>query len=375
MNENDYYSVLGVEKGASQEEIKRAFRKQAAQKHPDRNKDPNAHEDFKKLNEAYQVLSDDQKRRQYDQFGHSAFQQAQSGGGGGSPYGQGGQFEFDFSDMFNGGGFGSMFEEEGIFGDLFGRRGDRGGGQKRRGEDLLYELNIELIDVLNGGEKEITYNRLDICKECEGSGGKNVETCPTCKGQGKVAQMTRSILGTVQVMRECPTCKGTGKQIKEKCKLCGGDTIVKIPKTIKIRIPQGVESGTNLRFQGEGNAGKFKAPHGDLYVQINVKDDPRFRREHDTLYTEAKIPFYSLALGDEIVVSTLDGDKKVKIPQGLEIGEKLVLKGLGLPHFRTRKRGDLYINLKVDMPKKLSGKQKELFEQLKQLDEKKGWFK
>lgn len=375
---SDYYQQLGVGRDATQEEIKRAFRKKAAVMHPDRNKSPNAHEEFKQLNEAYQVLSDPQKKQYYDQLGHDNFKRSASQGGFESRGSSAGGFEFDFSDLFSQGGFGNMFDDESIFGDIFGSR-QRGGGRKgaNRGEDLFINLDIELIDVLNGNEKEINYKRKEKCQACGGTGGSNVVTCRTCNGQGRVSQVTRTILGTMQVMRECPTCNGTGKEIKEKCKKCNGETLTTENHKLKIRIPQGIETGVNLRFQGEGNSGKFGNPYGDLYVQITVKQDLRFKRKGNDLYFSLDVPFYYLVLGEEITVPTLDGDKLVKIPAGTEIGNKLTLRELGLPDFRTKKRGNIYIDLNVKLPTKLSSEERDLFLKIKAIEEgksKKSWW-
>lgn len=365
---SDYYEILGVQRGASSDEIKRAFRKKAAQLHPDRNKSANAHEEFKELNEAYQTLSDPQKKQYYDQLGHQAYQQGASQGGFGGAGGS--QVEFDFSDIFGGGGggFDSMFGDESIFSEMFG--GGRNRQNKHRGSDLLIQVNVDLVDVLHGNEKEVTYEKYDTCDKCKGTGGDEVVTCRTCNGQGKVSQMQRTLLGNVQVMRECPTCSGTGKEILQKCDKCKGETIVKNQSQIKIKIPEGIESGMNLRFQQKGNAGRFGNPAGDLYVQINVNEDKRFVRHGNKLTYKAEIPFYSLILGDEILVSTLDGDKRVKIPSGLNVGEKLILKELGLPDFRTKKRGELVIDLKVTLPKKLNNEQRNLINRLKEIDQK-----
>jgi molecular chaperone DnaJ len=365
MANSDFYEILGVEKGATDQEIKKAFRKKAAHFHPDKNKDPKATEEFKKINEAYQVLSDPQKRQMYDQYGNAAFNQGGGGGFGGN--GQG--FEFDFSDIF-GGGAESIFGDESPFGDLFGRSRSR---QKvNKGNDISLRVKVTLDDVLHGPEKEIKYNRKEKCKACKGLGGAKVETCNTCRGAGKVAQMNRTFFGTVQVQRECPDCKGTGKRILEKCGVCKGESVVDGTRTFKIKIPQGIESGMSLRFRDEGDAGKFESESGDLYVEIDVQSHATLKRNGDNLNLNIHLPIYSLVLGDEIQISTLDGDKKVKIPAGLEINEKLVLRNLGLPRFRTDQRGDLVLNINVEVPKNLNKQEKELYEKLRDLNKGKG---
>jgi molecular chaperone DnaJ len=367
----DYYEILGVDRNASEKEIKSAFRKKAATYHPDKNKDANASEMFKKVNEAYQVLSDPQKKQVYDQYGAAAFD---GSGGAGGFGGQG--MQFDFSDFFGGNGFDSIFGDDNPLSDLFGGRRTQS-RTNHNGEDINVRIRVTLQDVMEGPEKEIRYNRKDRCTGCKGSGGQKVETCTTCKGSGRVAQVTRSILGNMQVVRECNECHGTGKKILDKCKVCNGASILDATKTMRIRIPKGIEPGLNLLFRQEGNAGKFGAPYGDLYVQVDIEKNPNFVRKDDDLIMNLKVPIYSLVLGDEVVVHTFDGDKKVKIPAGLDVGEKLVLKDLGVPNRRTRTRGDIIINLDIQIPKKLSKDEKNHYESLKNLyDEKqKGFWK
>jgi molecular chaperone DnaJ len=362
MANSDYYDILGVSKGATEKEIKSAFRKKAAAFHPDKNKDPNAANEFKKINEAYQILSDPAKRKTYDQYGSAAFQ---NGGAGGNPFGNGQGFEFDFSDIFGGGGFDNVFGGGSPFGDLFGRANTT--ENVNRGQDISLKIKVTLNDVLHGPEKEIKFERKEKCKNCNGFGGSKIETCKTCDGKGRVMQVARSLFGNMQVNRACPECNGTGKRIIEKCNVCAGQSIVQGVKTMKIRIPQGIESGLSLRFKGEGDAGKFNSENGDLYIEIEVEPDKRFVRKGDHLTAHFNLPIYSLVLGDEIIVSTLDGDKKVKVPQGLEIGEKLVLKNLGLPNIRTKSRGDFIIEITVEIPKKLSREEQSYFEKLRGL--------
>ncbi len=364
----DYYDILGVDKSASDKDIKSAFRKKAAELHPDRNKDPKAPEEFKKVNEAYQILSDPQKRKMYDQYGSAPFANGGQGAGGYGGFGGEGM-QFDFSDFF-GGGFGDIFGDDNPFADVFG--GGRRGQPKNQGSDVMVRVRVTMDDVIKGPEKEITYKRKEKCHTCNGAGGQKVETCPNCKGSGKVSQVTRSILGNVQVVRECPECNGSGKKILEKCQTCNGDSVIDAEKKLKIRIPSGIESGMNLRFQNEGNAGRFGSASGDLYVEIDVQNDKKFLRDGDDLLKEVKLPIYSLILGDEIELETYDGNKKVKIPAGLQIGEKLALRNLGVPNIRTKNRGDIILTISVEVPKKLGKEEKELFEQLKGIDVKKG---
>jgi molecular chaperone DnaJ len=361
---SDYYDILGVSRDANEKEIKSAFRKKAAALHPDRNKDPKAPEEFKKVNEAYQVLSDPEKRKMYDQYGSAAFNGGGGYGGGFDPNGM----QFDFSDLF-GGGFDSIFGDANPFSDIFGG-GRRTSQPTNRGADVHLRVTISLDDVISGPEKTIRYNRRERCTTCNGQGGTKVETCTNCKGSGRVTQVTRSILGNMQVVRECPECQGTGKKILEKCQACRGESVVEASHEMKIRIPKGIDSGLSLRFRGEGNAGKFGGESGDLFIEITVQNDKRFVRNGDDLHVDIELPLYSLVLGDEIVVSTLDGDKKVKIPAGIQIGEKLSMRELGLPNMRTQKRGDIILTIKTEIPKKVRKEEKELYERLRDLDKK-----
>lgn len=359
----DYYEILGVSKEASDKEIKSAFRKKAAAFHPDKNKDPKAPEEFKKVNEAYQILSDPEKRRVYDQYGSAAFQNG--GGAGFDPNGM----QFDFSDIF-GGGFDSIFGDANPFADIFGGR--RSAQDVNKGGDVHLRVTISLEDVIHGPEKTIRYNRKESCNQCKGQGGTNIETCPTCKGAGRVAQVTRSILGNMQVVRECNDCHGTGKKIIDKCTVCKGESLVDASRELKIRIPKGIESGMNLRFKNEGSAGKFNNPSGDLFIEIQIQEDKRYQRQGDDLMLNVTLPIHSLVLGDEINVETLDGEKKVKIPAGLQLGEKLSLKELGLPNMRTHKRGNIIITIKADIPKSIKKEERVLYEQLRELHRTKG---
>jgi molecular chaperone DnaJ len=362
MANSDYYEVLGVDRTASPEEIKKAFRKKAAQLHPDRNKAADAPDQFKKVNEAYQVLSDAEKRKMYDQYGSGAFDNNGFNGGGGG-------MQFDFSDLFNG-GFESVFGDESPFGDIFG--GGNRGRDRNKGNDLYLNVDITLEEVITGPEKQIKYNHKESCKTCNGQGGAKLETCKTCKGSGRVAQVSRSLFGNIQVMRDCVDCNGTGKIILDKCKVCHGETVINALRTFKIRIPKGVESGMNLRFTGEGDAGKFKSQGGDLFIEIRVKEDKDYVRKGDDLQKKIQLPIYSLILGDELTIPTFDGEKKVKIPAGMEIGENLILKELGVPNLRTKRRGDIILQINVDVPKNLSTEEIQLFEKLKTIQESKG---
>lgn len=364
----DYYEILGVSRNATEKEIKSAFRKKASTLHPDKNKDPKAPEDFKRVNEAYQILSDPQKRKTFDQYGSNAF--ANGGGGAGSGgFGGGNGQEFDFSDIF-GGGFSSMFGDESPFGDIFGG-GQRAKSKSNQGTDVHVSIKVTLEDVISGDEKTIRYNRKEKCSTCGGKGGSKVETCKTCNGEGRVAQITRSILGNMQVVRECPECRGTGKKILEKCQVCKGESIVDASREMKIRIPKGIESGMNLRFQEEGNAGQFNGKSGDLFVEVEIQVDNRFVRSGDDLIFDIDLPIHSFVLGDEIIIPTFDGNKKVKIPAGMQVGEKLSLRELGIPNLRNQKRGNIIIKVNALIPKKLSKDEKEIYQRLKDIDSEK----
>jgi molecular chaperone DnaJ len=362
----DFYEILGVTKSASDEEIKKAFRKKAAEFHPDRNKNPDATTKFKEVNEAYQVLSDKQKKQMYDQYGSSAFQ---GGGfpGGGNPFGGGGaQVQFDFSDLF-GEGFDSMFGGGGNpLDEIFGGNRGRTTKNPNRGNDLSLTLNVSFDDIIKGSESQIEYKRKEKCTTCSGKGGKKTETCKNCNGAGKVAQVTRSFFGNVQVMQPCPSCKGSGVTVLEKCETCNGESVIEKSHKLKIKIPEGIESGMNLRFTGEGDAGRFNAPNGDLYVEVRIKESLGFKRHGDHLVYDISLPVYSLIVGDEIEIETFDGKKKVNIPEGTKFGEPIIVKGLGLPNMRSKKRGDIVIRMDVEIPKGLTKEQKEYFKTLNQ---------
>lgn len=358
MPNEDYYAILGIDRNASAEDIKRAFRKKASELHPDRNKDPKAPDMFKKVNEAYQVLSNPQKKQMYDQFGSAAVDGNGFGNGGG------GGFQFDFSDLF-GDGLDSIFGDS-PFGDLFGRKNNRNTSDEY---NLYLKILVDLIDIINGNEKEIYFEKNEYCPVCKGKGGTKVETCPTCKGRGKVSQITRSVFGNIQVLKECLECHGTGKKIIEKCSNCNGTSIIKTTKTLKIKIPRGIESGVNLRFKSEGNAVPFQNRYGDLFIQIDVKNNNNFIRDGDNLIYSLEISFYSLVLGDEIEINTLEGVEKLHLSPGHPVDQKIVLQNKGIPNFNTGKRGSLIIILKPIVPKDLTNEEYQLYKQLKEISQ------
>jgi len=344
----DYYQMLGVPRGASAEEIKKAFHKLAHQHHPD--KAGGNEEKFKEINEAYQVLSDPQKRAQYDQFGSAAFEQGGFQGGG-----QG----FDFSG-FNG------FEDLGdVFGDMFGFGGTRSRRSHRaRGADIQVDIDMTFKEAVFGGEREITLTKFSSCHRCGGNGGEpgaSVKTCETCDGSGVVITAQRTILGMVQSKRACPSCQGQGQTPSKNCMTCQGEGIEKQRKTLVVTIPPGVEEGNVLRLRAEGEAVKGGNP-GDLFIRIHVRSDKRFHKEGSTLYTKKIIGFTQAALGDKVDVETVDGVVELMIPAGTQTGAQFRLRGKGVP-IRSG-RGDQIVEIEVVTPKKLSKEQKQLLEKL-----------
>ena len=352
MSKRDYYETLGVQKGASDREIKKAYKRLAMKYHPDRTQgDKEKEETFKQVKEAYEVLGDEQKRAAYDQYGHAAFEQGGMGGGG---FG-GGQ---DFGDIFGD-----------VFGDIFGggRRGG-GGSRARRGSDLRYNLEMSLEDAVKGKSVEIKVPTYVACEPCDGTGAKkgtSAKTCPTCHGHGQV-QMRQ---GLFAVQQTCPTCNGKGKVISDPCNSCHGEGRVQKTKTLNAKIPAGVDTGDRIRLSGEGEAGEHGAPAGDLYVQVNVKEHPIFVRDENHLYCEVPISFTTAALGGEIEVPTLGGKVKLKIPKETQTGKMFRLRGKGVKSVRSSSTGDLMCKVVVETPVNLSGDQADL---LRQLDEKMG---
>ncbi len=348
----DYYQILGISRGASAEEIKKAFYKLAHQHHPD--KAEGNEEKFKEVNEAYQILSDPQKRSQYDQFGSAVFEQGGFGGGGQGFSG------FDFS------GF-SGFEDMGeVFGDMFGFRGGRGGHTSRRarGADIQVDVDMDFKDAVFGGEREFTMTKFSSCHRCAGSGGEpgtSVKTCTTCGGSGVIITAQRTILGMVQSKRMCADCQGEGQIPSTSCSTCKGEGVEKKRKTLIVTIPPGVEEGNILRLRGEGEATKGGKP-GDLFVRIHVRPDKRFHKEGSTIYTKHALGFTQAALGDKVEIETVEGKVTLTIPTGTQSGAQFRLRGKGVPT-RTG-RGDHIVEVYVVTPKKLSKEQKQFLEKL-----------
>lgn len=358
--QRDYYEILGVSRDSDQEVIKKAYRKMAMQFHPDKNPgNKEAEEKFKEAAAAYEVLSDSEKRARYDRFGHQAF----SGGGGGGQHGF-----HDVEDIF------AQFGD--IFGDFFGM-GSAGGSRRRRdpnqprkGADLRYVLEINLEDVVKGLAKEIEYDCDESCKECQGSGaekGSSIDTCPTCHGQGQVVRSQ----GFFQMASTCPSCHGQGKVIKHKCRSCKGSGRTPKHRKIRVTIPAGVDSGTRLRVSGEGEGGYRGGPSGDLYVELQVRDHERFERRDNDLIGELKISYLHAILGGETEVDTVTGKESLSIPKGSQVGDLIKLSGHGIPTLRGGRRGDLYFQINIDIPKKLDSEEEKMLRKIAELRDEK----
>lgn len=358
-NKRDYYEVLGVDKGADEASIKKAFRKLARKYHPDVNPgDKEAEAKFKELNDAYETLSDPQKKAQYDQFGHDAPNFGQGGFGGG--YGG-----------FNQGGFEDLGD---IFNMFFGGGGGGGPRGPERGHDLRYDITIDFEDAVFGAKKTIHLNKMATCKACSGSGAKagtSPRTCPRCNGSGRVMSVQQTPFGRMQTQTTCPECNGRGKVIDEACPECHGAGRKRETKTLEITIPQGVDNGTRLRMSGEGEAGEIGAMNGDLYIYIAVKKHPIFERVNNDIFMEQPINFAQAALGDEIEVPTLEGNVSFTIPAGVQSGTRFRLKGKGVSGLKGFRKGDQFVTILVETPKTLTDKERELFNALSESLEKK----
>src|SRR6056297_117196 len=352
MAKRDYYDVLGVDKDASAEEIKKAYRRKAKELHPDRNADkPDAETDFKEANEAYEVLKDAEKKAAYDRFGHAAFE----GGMGGGRSGAGGNADFAsaFSDVF-----------DDLFGDMMGGRGR--GQRATRGSDLRYNLRVSLEEAYSGLQKTINVPTSVVCDTCSGTGseaGTEPVACPTCSGMGKV----RAQQGFFTVERTCPTCSGLGQIIKNPCKACGGAGRIQKNRALSVNIPAGVETGTRIRLAGEGEAGLRGGPTGDLYIFIEVTPHPLFERDGSNLHCRVPVSMSDAALGGDIEVPTIEGGRsRVKVPAGAQSGKHMRLRGKGMPALRGGLQGDMFIELAVETPVKLTPEQKDLLRQFEE---------
>lgn len=360
----DYYNILGVGKTASKDEIKKAFREKAHLFHPDK---PGGDEmKFKEINEAYQVLGNDEKRQQYDQFGSDFAQQGGFGGGmswedimrqaqqGGGSYSN---VDFDMGDLGD------------ILGGMFG--GGFGGGRRRkpttRGRDIEIDINLDFKEAVFGADKQIELMKLKTCEHCQGNGaepGSKIVTCKSCEGQGTVRKVQRTILGNIQTVSDCSECHGEGKTNEKNCTKCGGQGRIKAQDKLELKVPAGIDNGMTLKMTGAGEAGIKGGKTGDLYIHIYVKADPDFKRQGDDILSQAEIPFSLAALGGKIMVKTIDGEVDLKIPSGTQSGKVFILRGKGVTRFQHYGKGDHLVEVIVKTPDKLSRRQKELLEEL-----------
>lgn len=350
MTDRDYYEILGVSRTASKDDLKQSFRRLARQYHPDVNNAPDAEERFKELNEAYAVLSDDEKRAAYDRFGHAGVR-----GAGGMP-----DFTVDFSDFAD------------IFGDFFGfggfgRSSRRSRNVPRRGADLKQRIDLTFEEAVFGTEKEIEITRDEVCETCNGSGaepGTSPVRCSTCGGRGEVRQARQTLLGSMVQVTTCPACNGQGEVIESACRTCGGRGLERKTRKKVVTIPAGVDNGNQIRLAGEGQPGMNNGPNGNLYLSINVKPHKYFRRREDDILLDLDINVAQAALGADVEVPTVDGEGMLKIPTGTQPGKVLRIRGKGVPRLRGNGRGDQLVVINVDIPKRLSSDQRVLFEQL-----------
>jgi molecular chaperone DnaJ len=347
---DDYYAVLGVERGADERAIKKAFRRMARDLHPDVNShDPEAEEKFKRAAEAYEVLSDPERRRTYDTFGHEGLRS-----GGWAPH-TGGTMEDILSSLFGGG--------DSPFGDLFGNA--RGG--PAQGADIGVEIEISLNEVVTGVQREVSFEAVSVCEHCRGNGaepGTPIHTCETCNGAGRVQQVRRTAFGQLVQTSACPTCGGDGRVVEQPCAECDGVGRLVRERTWDVDVPAGIESGQRIRIAGAGHAGEPGAPSGDLYVLVTVADDDRFERQGQDLVSIVKVPATLAMVGGEVDAPTLDGEREVKIPAGAQPGHTMRLKGLGLPSLRGGRRGDQHVLVDIEIPSKLNREQRRLASEL-----------
>ena len=356
MSKRDYYEILGVSKSADADEIKKAYRKMALKYHPDKNPgDKAAEEKFKEAAEAYEVLSNPEKRKRYDQYGHAGVGGAASGGGG---FGGGG---FSMDDIF------SQFGD--IFGGAFGGGGSRGGRRVTKGTNLRIKVKMTLEEIAKGAEKKIKVNKFVSCRTCNGSGAKSAQglkTCNTCRGTGHVTKITSTFLGQMQTTAVCPTCHGEGQTITDKCTVCHGDGIVRDEETMSLNLPAGVEDGMQMSVPGKGNAAPRGGVPGDLIVAIEEIEHPELKRDGVNLYYDAYVNFAEAALGTQIEVPLVDGRAKVKIEEGTQSGKILRLRGKGLPELNGYHKGDLLVCVNVFTPQRLTKEEKQIMEKLRE---------
>ena len=369
-DKQDYYETLGISKGASQDEIKKAYRSMAKKYHPDMNPgNQEAEQKFKEVNEAYAVLSDEEKKAKYDQFGHAAFEQ----GGGGAGYGGGfGDFGgFDMNDIFSS-----------IFGG--GARGASRANAPQDGDDIVVRVSISFEEAAFGCKEEISFPKIQKCDDCSGTGaqkGSSPEKCSRCGGRGTITVQQRTIFGMTQSTRACPDCGGTGKIIKEPCKNCKGKGLVRITKKLSVSIPAGIDDGQRVVLRGQGHEGKNGGYPGDLIIQVTVRPHSVFERDGYDLYCDVPITFYEAALGATIKIPTLEGDADIEIPEGTQTGTVFTVKGKGIQMVNSKNKGNLYVKVVVETPKGLNSEQKKIMEQFakscgeKNFAKKSGFFK
>lgn len=364
----DYYNILGVSKDASQDEIKKAFRKLAHQHHPDKESGDEAK--FKEINQAYQVLSDEQKRKAYDQFGEAGV----NGPGGGA--GPGGM---NWEDVMRQAGFGGgraqgggvEFDMGDIFGDFFGGGRSRGRRQQSRGQDIAMDMQIDFHEAAFGVKKEVELYKQVKCSTCKGNGaepGTPIKECATCKGVGAVEQVRTSVFGAIRTQAICPECQGEGKIAETKCSQCSGAGTEKKTTTVEVNIPAGIAEGQTLQMNGQGEAGPHGAPAGDLYINIHVKRTEEFERSGDDVLSTVEFPYTTFVLGGKVLVNTIDGEVELKIPAGTESGKKMRLRGKGIPHLNASGRGDHFVTVNVAIPQHPSRKLKKLLKELDDLE-------
>lgn len=357
----DYYEILGVSKSATAEEIKKAYRKLALKYHPDKGGGKESEAKFKEINEAYQILSDPQKRQTYDQFGTAGFGQG------------GGNYNWnDFSSGFSNGGFNINLDDLGGLGDIFEMF--TGGTRTRRqtkGSDIEAAITIDFNDAVKGVERELVLDKFNICEKCKGAGGEGQKSCSKCGGQGAVRVERQTPFGTFAQTATCEVCSGTGKTVEKPCEKCHGAGRIKERKSIKIKVPAGIDSGQSIRVTEQGEAGPAGAKPGDLYITVMVRENSKFKREGSNILNEAKISFPQAALGTTIDVETVEGKVKLKIPAGTQSGKMFRLTGRGMNEPNTGKKGDHLVTVIVETPTKLSRKQKKLLEDF---EDDKGWF-
>jgi molecular chaperone DnaJ len=382
----DFYDVLGVSRDASEDEIKQAYRKKASEYHPDVSDDPNAEEKFKKLQKAKEVLTDEEKRQAYDRMGHDRFEQAdkrggfdggRGAGGAGGPFGGGGgPFGGGGGGAGGAGGMGDIFEQ------FFGGQGGGRSRRERKGSDLRTRLQLDLEDVYNGVDKEITIRRPETCTTCDGAGhppDADSQTCPECNGQGQVTQVTQTPLGRMQQTQTCPRCEGDGQIYDERCSDCGGDGQVMNEATLTVEVPAGIKDGQTLRMDGEGAPSDGRGPNGDLLIEVSVADHPDFERDGDDLQLNKAVSFPQAVFGDAVEVPTFDGTVEMDVPAGTQSGETFRIRDKGMPRLRGRGQGDLYVQVQVVTPESLNDEQREALEQFaeaggEEIEVEKGFF-